>query len=200
MKRTRDLIVLSVIAAAFVVALAQFSRAFGVGSPWFGLMLMLNFLGLVAFARPLFLLKLPGVLRRNRDWDMNGALYKALRVARFGAALRRTPLRYLNSAVYLTQSRDPALVQAQIESAEAAHVLAAALLVPHMIYACFRGWWGALAWLLAVQIGFNLYPILHLRYVRIRIIQLSARRSVRAIPERLRLLSDGGHCSSRLSK
>jgi hypothetical protein len=175
MKRVRDLIVLFTVAAAFTIALAQFQRAVGIASPWFGLMVMLDFLGLVAFARPLFILKLPAFLRRNGEWETKGEVYKALRVPFYGAVLRRTPLRCLNTVVYLKRCSDPSLVQAHIESAEAAHLVAAALLVPHMIYACVRGWWGAVAWLMAVQIGFNLYPILHLRHARIRIIRLSGR-------------------------
>jgi Glycosyl-4,4'-diaponeurosporenoate acyltransferase len=175
MKKLRDLIVLLVVAAAFAISLSQFRRAFGVASPWFGLMVMLTFVGLVAFARPLFLLKLPAFLRKEREWETKGRLYKALRVPVFGELLRRTPLRYLNSLVYLKQNPDPSIVQAQIESAEAAHLLAAAIVVPYMAYACVRSWWSAVAWLMVVQIAFNLYPILHLRWVRIRINRLHDR-------------------------
>jgi hypothetical protein len=103
------------------------------------------------------------------------AVYKALRVPAFGALLRRTPLRHLNAFVYLKQNPSPSIVRAQLESAEAAHLLAAVLLVPYIGYACVVGWWEAVAWLLLVQIGFNLYPILHLRWVRVRINRLQDR-------------------------
>ena len=84
-------------------------------------------------------------------------------------------LRHLNPLVYLKQYRDPLIVQAQAESAEAAHLLAAALLLPYIVYAAAQGWWSAVAWLTLVQIAGNVYPILHLRWVRIRIKRLQLR-------------------------
>lgn len=175
MKKLRDIIVLLVVAAAFAISLALFRRAIGVTSPWFGLIIMLDFLGLVAFARRLFLLKLPDFLRKEREWEAKGNLYKALRVPVFGALLRRTPLRRLNPLVYLKKHPDPSIVQAQIESAEAAHLLAAVLILPYIAYACVQGWWSAVVWLMVVQVGFNAYPILHLRWVRARIERLHHR-------------------------
>jgi hypothetical protein len=175
MKKLRDIIVLLAVAAAFAISLVLFQGAVGFRSPWFGLMVMLDFLGMVAFARRLLLLRLPDFLRIEGEWEMQGRLYKALRVPAFGALLRRTPLRHLNPLVYLKEYSDPSVVQAQIESAEAAHLLAAALLMPYIVYACAQGWWTAVAWLMVAQIGGNLYPILHLRWVRVRIKRLHHR-------------------------
>ena len=170
MGKLRDVVVLIAIAVVFALSLAMFRSAVGLASPWFGLMLMLVFLGLVAFARPLFLLRLPGFLRKVRAWEAKGALYKALGVPAFGALLRRTPLRHLNPMVYLSRHAEgTSAVLAQLESAEAAHLVAAALIVPYIILACVRGWASAVAWLVVLQIGFNLYPILHLRWARIRL-------------------------------
>ena len=175
MKKLRDILVLLAMAAAFAFALAQFARLFGIASAWFGVMLMFDFLGLVAFARPLFLLKLPDFLRRERVVETRGTLYKAMRVPAFGALLRRTPLRHLNPLVYLKQGSDSAGVQAQIESAEAAHLAAAALLVPYMAVACAKGQWTALFWMMVLQAGFNAYPVMHLRWVRIRMHRIRIR-------------------------
>ena len=55
--------------------------------------------------------------------------------------------------------------------------MAAGLLIPHMVYACAQGSWGAVVWLVIVQLTVNLYPILHLRWVRVRIDRFQARRS-----------------------
>jgi hypothetical protein len=175
MKKLRDIIVFAIVAIGFAVCMAMFRRAFGFTSVWFSLMVMANFLGLVAFARPLFRLKLPGFLRNERAWEIKGRIYKTLRVPAFGALLRRTPLRYLNPLVYFKQHPDASIVQAQLESAEAAHVFAAALLVPYMFYASVHGLWTAAASLTVFQIIFNLYPIMHLRWVRIRINRLHRR-------------------------
>jgi hypothetical protein len=182
MRKVRDLIALSLVAAGFAVSLILFRRAVGVASPWFGIIVMMSVLGLAAFVRPLFLLRLPGFLRRTRDWEATGRLYKRLGVHRFGSLLRRTPLRRLNLFVYLTRTADPSVVRAQLESAEAAHVLAAAALVPHTAYAWVHGWWMAAAWLSIVQVTINVYPILHLRWARARIDRFQSRgRSHRPI-------------------
>jgi hypothetical protein len=181
MKKLGELVLLIVMAGTFALSLAMFRRAVGVASPWFGLMVMLVFLGLVAFARPLFLLKLPRFLRKVRMWETKGALYKALRVPAFGALLRRTPLRFLNPLVYLGRDPgDPSAVLAELESAEAAHFLAAALIAPYIVLGCIRGGWSAAAWLLVVQIAGNMYPILHLRWARIRLQRLQKRLLSRA--------------------
>jgi hypothetical protein len=71
-------------------------------------------------------------------------------------------LRYLNTLVYLKRNGSPSIVGAQVESAETAHFLAAVILLPYMAYACGDRRWGAVAGLALVQIGFNLYPIMHL--------------------------------------
>jgi hypothetical protein len=179
MKKLRDLIVLLVVAVVFGITLTLFHSAVGVTSPWFSLVVMLDFLGLVAFARPLFLLKMPPFLRQLRAWEVRGRIYKALGVPAFGALLRRTPLHYLNLQVYLSRNPDdPAHVHAQIEAAEAAHVWAAALIVPYMIYACVQNRWSVVAWFMVVQLVANVYPIMHLRWVRARLQRLLDRKLV----------------------
>jgi hypothetical protein len=176
MKKLRDIVVLIVMAAMFAFSTAMIRQVIGIASPWFGVMIMLDFLGLVAFARPLFVLRLPGFLRKVRGWEAKGALYKALHVPAFGVLLRRTPLRYLNPMVYLSRDADgPAVVLAQLESAEAAHLVAAALLVPYMVLAYVQSSIAVLAWFTVAQIVFNLYPILHLRWARIRLTRLHQR-------------------------
>ena len=180
MRKLADIVVLLAVAAAFAVSLVMIRRVVGVESPWFGLMVMLDFLGLVALARRLYLLKMPVFLREARAWETKGDLYRALRVPAFGALLRGTPLRYLNHVVYLHGHPDDApVVMAHLESAEAAHAVAAALLVPFIVIACVRGAWGAAAGLVAVEIGFNLYPMMHLRWARFRLSRLHKRKRSR---------------------
>lgn len=142
----------------------------GVTSPWFTLAMMFYFLGIVGMARPLFLLRLPAWLRPLRAWEKRGKLYQRCGVPVFGVLLRRTPLRYLQPLVYLQKpSKDYVALFAQIEGAEAAHLWAAVLVVPYMVYACIQGRWGVLLCFLALQIIGNLYPIWHLRWVRCRL-------------------------------
>ena len=71
---------------------------------------------------------------------------------------------------------EPAKVQYQIEGAEAAHFWAAALLVPYMVFAGVQNWWSVVGWLMVVQVVGNVYPILHLRWVRGRLQRIIDRR------------------------
>lgn len=148
-------------------------RAVGFASPWFALTTMFCFLGLVAFSRTLFLLKMPRSLREVRVWEVRSRFYRVLGVPAFGELLRRTPLRYLQPLVYLKRyPGDPAKVQTQIEGAEAAHFWAAVLIIPYMVFACVKNWWGVLFWFMVVQVVGNVYPILHLRWVRGRLTRI----------------------------
>jgi len=79
---------------------------------------------------------------------------------------------------------DPSGVLAQTESAEAAHWVALVVLVPYIVQALIRREWGAVACLLAVETGFNLYPIMHLRWTRFRLGRFHERMSRRALREK----------------
>ena len=184
MRRLLNVLVLLGAAATFGISLGLFGRVIGFTSPWFALLAMFCFLGLVAAARNLFVLSMPPALRPLRAWEMHGDLYRSLGVPAFGVVLRRTPLRYLQPLVYLNHDPgNPARVQYQIEGAEAAHFWAAVLLVPYLVFAGVRQWWGVLGCLLVVQVIGNLYPMLHLRWVRGRLQSVSARRTRgRAVP------------------
>jgi len=170
MKRLCDVLALLALAAAFGGSLTSIRRIFGFTSPWFALSTMFCFLGLVAFARPFYLLRMPRWLPEVRTWEVKGRLYQALGVPAFGELLRRTPLRVLQPLVYLKRyPGDPTKVQIQMEGAEAAHFWAAALIIPYMVYWCVQNWWSVIFWFMVVQVVGNVYPILHLRWVRGRL-------------------------------
>jgi Glycosyl-4,4'-diaponeurosporenoate acyltransferase len=142
----------------------------GGSSPWLGLVLMVDVLGLAKIAEPLFTVPLPGALRSVRPWETDAGVYRRLGVPGFGRVLRDTPLRYLNLDVYLA-GRQPGFLEVyrKLESAEAAHFWAAALFLPFIIYAWLGGHrWEAVV-LLLIQVFLNVYPILHLRMVRGRL-------------------------------
>ena len=165
-------------------------RALGADSPWLGLLLMFCFLGLAKVAEPLFMLRLPATLRAVRRWESDGAIYRALAVPAFGRLLRRTPLRHLNPAVYLAAGQpDLARVCRLAESAEAAHLWAAALLLPYIGFAWLSGQVREAAIFLLVQLLFNVYPILHLRTARARLDRLLRRRATYVPPP---TADDGG--------
>jgi hypothetical protein len=170
MRRPLALMRLLAITATFGVTLRLLGRAVGYASPWFALIAMFDFLGIIAFGRSLFVVRIPRVLYEVRGWEARGRAYRQLRVPAFGQLLRRSPLRFLNPTVYLHRSpTDVAEVLRQIEGSEAAHWWAAVLVTPYVLYVADQGWWSVVGWFVLIQILVNLYPILHLRWARIRL-------------------------------
>ena len=163
---------LALLAIIFVfgASFALLSRVIGICSPWLVLLLMFYFLGIAKVAEPLFMLRIPRVLHALRRWEREGDVHRRLRVLNFGRLLRQTPLRYLNTAVYLDRDRrDPLQVRLLVESAEATHFWAAVLIMPYVIFAGLNGMWHVVAWFSLVQVLVNVYPILHLRHIRGRL-------------------------------
>jgi hypothetical protein len=163
-------LILAAVVFAFGVSFWLLSEVIGIDSPWLVLLLMFYFLAIAKVAEPLFLLKMPTALRPLRPWESKRDLYRRLRVLGFGRLLRRSPLSSLNSAVYLDRAdEDPARVRLLIESSEASHFWAAVLFTPYVVFAGLKGMWSVVAWFSLAQVVLNVYPILHLRYVRGRL-------------------------------
>ena len=172
MKRAPWLAALSLAAVLLVfgASFVMLSKVIGITSPWLVLLLMFYLLALAKVAEPLFVLRMPAGLRPVRRWEREGDAYRRLGVLGFGRLLRHSPLRYLNAAVYLDRGRrDPAAVCVNAEASEASHFWAAVLLMPYVAYAVLEGMWGVAAAFLLAQWVINVYPILHLRYVRGRL-------------------------------
>ena len=170
MRKWRAVFVLIATAVGFAVSFVMLRQAIGADSPWLGLVLMLDFLGMAKIAEPLFTLHMPSPLRSLRSWERSGAVYQALGVKAFGRLLRGTPLHYLNHSVYLSHQRaDLQRVLRLVESAEASHFWAAVLFVPCIGLTLAAGRYLAGTLFVVVQVFFNLYPILHLRLVRGRV-------------------------------
>jgi hypothetical protein len=163
-------LILAAVVLAFGVSFWLLSGVIGIGSPWLVLLLMFYFLAIAKVAEPLFRLEVPAVLRPLRPWEYKRDIHRRLGVLSFGRLLRRSPLSTLNSAVYLERGDDdPARVYLQIESSEASHFWAAVLFTPYVVFAALKGMWGVVAWFCLAQVVLNVYPILHLRYVRGRL-------------------------------
>jgi hypothetical protein len=163
------LVLLSVV-LVFGASFALLSTVIGITSPWLALLLMFYFLGIAKIAEPLYALRMPSALYQLRPWEQKGDSLRRLRVPGFGKLLRHTPLRYLNAGVYLAQQRgDVVKLRHQIESSEAAHFWAAVLFSPFIAVIALSGRWGIVACFSFAQILVNIYPILHLRYIRGRL-------------------------------
>ena len=149
---------------------ALLSTVIGITSPWLVLLLMFYFLGIANVGQPVFKLRMPRAFRPLCRCELEGHVYRRLRVLEFGRLLRQTPLRYLNSAVYLERDRRSFLqVLIQAESGEASHFWAGVLLLPYIGFAGLNGMWSIVVWFSLAQVLVNVYPILHLRYTRGRL-------------------------------
>lgn len=187
MSKWRSIFVLAGTAAGFAASLVLLQRVLGASSPWLGLLVMFYLLGLSKVAEPLFLLRMPRVLRAVRRSETDGTIYRRLLVPSYGKLLRGTPLRYLNTAVYLAPRRpDLTRLSRQAEAAEAAHFWAALIFTPYIGYVWLAGQRWEAALFLLLQILVNIYPILHLRVVRGRLDRLRQRRPLQhgTIPPR----------------
>jgi hypothetical protein len=171
---------LALVAIVLGVSFAMLVAVLGPRSPWLGLMLMFDFLGLGKFAEPLFRFRMPRPLRTVAPGRFAGGIYRGLGVRGFGALLRHTPLRHLNGAVYLAGgARSLAEVSVRAESAEAIHFWAAVLFTPYIVYVGARGFIAETILLALIQVVFNVYPMLHLRLVRARLDRVAEAASAR---------------------
>lgn len=128
-------------------------------------------------------MKAPRPLQNVRYWEVRGDLYRGFGVRAFGVLLRISPLRYLNSAVYLSsRARDLAAVRADIETAEAAHLWAMLLIMPYAFFVAIQGRWSTLLWLALFNLGINVYPVLHLRFARARLTRVHERKLLLRLP------------------
>ena len=159
---------------------ALLGSVIGMNSPWLVLLLMFDFLGIAKVAEPLFRLKLPSVLRPVRRRESTASAYRRFGVPGFGSLLRRSPLRYLNSGVYLAAGHgDLEGLRLRAESSEANHFWAAVLFAPYVLYAGLHRQWSVVVWFTLAQVLVNVYPILHLRHVRERLTRALGRTSRR---------------------
>jgi Glycosyl-4,4'-diaponeurosporenoate acyltransferase len=156
--------------ALFGVSLAMLGRYLGYRSPVFAVIAAADILGFVALTRPAFSWRLPARAARLAAWEREGTWYRRIGVPLFGAAIRRSPLRYLNRTVYLAgQGARLAEVHASLLAAEGAHFWAVVPTVPLLAYAMLLGWWDSVLWVCVFHGVLNAYPTLHLRSVRARI-------------------------------
>lgn len=176
MQTIRTTVALFATAIGFGVCFVMLQRVIGANSPWLGLLLMFYFMGLAKIAQPLFMFRLPRILRQVRAWETTGPSYDRLGVHGFGKTLRNTPLRYCNTSVYLPGGRrDLATLYRQAASAEAIHFWAMVLFTPYIVFVLLRGQVGAAAIFVLIQILLNVYPILHLRTLRGRLDRICER-------------------------
>lgn len=162
-----------VVAALFSICAVMWVKAMGIRSPWLGLFCMFYFMGIAKSAEPQILFRMPTALRTVNPNTVDPDAQNRYGVRSFGTFLRKTPLRYLNSAVYLpSRERNFPELLRRAEAAEAIHFWAAVLFTPYIAYIFSRGLFAVGFLFVLIQVVFNLYPILHLRLVRARLTRL----------------------------
>ncbi len=176
----RHLLALLAVLLVFGASIALLGPVIGPTSPWLALLLMFYFLAIAKVSEPLFVLRMPRAIYHLRHWEHEGAGLRRFGVLGFGRLLRNTPLRYLNSSVYLAKSdRDLSNLRHQAEAAEASHFWAAVLFIPCIALAASTGKWSFVVLFLLAELLVNVYPILHLRYLRGRLDRFETGRSLK---------------------
>lgn len=163
-----------VVGGAIVAGLCAWGRAVGPGDPLFAAVAGFTLLGLLDLAR--YFVRFRPLLGAPRSWEARGRVYRLLGVRAFGAGLRRPPLRWFNPRVYRGAAGDSRMLAAALEEAEGSHTLAFVAVTLYTGLAAWQGWWPAALALLALNVGANVYPILHLRHCRARLLLAAARR------------------------
>lgn len=153
----------------------------GGGSAVFAFVVTLAPMGLLRFVHQVHGFRTPGYFRRLREWEHSAERQRKLGVLAWAWILRHSPLRLLNSLVYLKRRPEsPAFVLLQVEAAEACHFWAFFAALPYLAYALLHECWVAVVVVCVVQIVGNAYPYLHLRYTRCRLSGFIIRSTERA--------------------
>ena len=179
-QEAKNIAVLVMWSAAFAVSLPLLYQQIGGASPVFAFIVTLTPMGLLRYVHPVRSFGTPYCFHRLRDCEHHPEFAKKLGLPAFAWLLRHSPLRLLNSFVYLRRwPGAPARVLKHVLEAEASHFWAFFAAIPYIAFALFHGWWAGLTVGCTVQIVGNIYPYLHLRKTRSRLSTFIARSSVR---------------------
>jgi hypothetical protein len=122
-----------------------------------------------------FVLPLRGLPRFDeyyalRRWERSGRLYRRLGVPLFRALVRRGPLAMFNPALPAAWQRgEPERIERETRAAEAGHAIAFGVVLVLAAVAWTRGDPARAAWLAALDVPMNLYPVLLQRDHRLRL-------------------------------
>lgn len=169
----RRIVYCTFIIAFFAATLVMAGSALGFRSACFGVLAAADVLGVIGLTRSWIRWALPTPLQHIRRWE--AGLSISLGVKIFGQLVRRAPLRYLNRLVYVSASdRDTGRLRSHLLDAEGAHFWGLVLTAPVVILGALYQIWAMLFWLFVFHLLLNIYPFMHLRYIRRRI-RVSAR-------------------------
>jgi hypothetical protein len=102
---------------------------------------------------------------RVHRFERSGALYERLGLRVFQRVLRRSGLQWLR---YAPGPGAGATLAAATHGPETAHLVIFIVLSVVTVHAVSRGWWDTAGWLVLFNVLHNAYPVMSLRYVRVR--------------------------------
>jgi hypothetical protein len=162
-------------AASLVLVAALVFLAIGPGESAFVHAALAN-LAVVGWSS--FVLPLSGLPRLEkyyalRAWERSGRLYHALGVPLFRALVRRGPLSLFNRALPAAwHAGNAERIERETRAAEAGHGVAFGIVLLLAVVELARGEPVRAAWLAALDIPMNLYPILLQRDHRLRLAEM----------------------------
>lgn len=172
--------VLLVGSAAALLSGWLFMKALGIRSTLFALVITLLVTAWIAAVHTVIRLPIPTWISKVTKAELAVLRQPWTGVRGFGRVLRHTPLRHLGGRVYLAQcSNDSTQVLRGIQEDEEIHCWSLLLGVPWLMYWLVQGLWWSVAMSFAVQLLWNIYPVLHLRLTRGRMEHYRARHEDR---------------------
>ena len=155
---------------ALAVFLVLIGRSAGIGPFLHATLANLAVVTWSAFVLPLRGLPPFDEYYRLRAWERSGRVYRWLGVPIFRALVRRGPLSLPNRALPAAwHSGDPARIERETRAAEGGHGIAFVIVLVLALAALARGSGERAAWLVALDIPMNLYPMLLQRDHRLRL-------------------------------
>lgn len=153
--------VLALASLALVFLLVLIGMSSGIGPFMRAVLVNLAVVAWSAFVLPLRGLPPFDEYYRLRAWERSGKLYRWLGVPLFRALVRRGPLSLSNRALRPAwHSGDPERIEREIRAAEGGHGIAFLVVLFLAFVALVQGEPERAAWLVALDIPLNLYPVL----------------------------------------
>lgn len=110
-----------------------------------------------------------------KPFEQSGRVYERLGISLFKKMVRRGPFSIFSPTLRFPAQKTALTLrnlENEMRKAETSHLAIFFMVLVLVIYALFKGWFDAAAWLLLFNILFNGYPVLLQRYNRIKIQEL----------------------------
>lgn len=175
-------LVVSIIATIAAAVLIVWSfDSFGFRSPMFAFLVNWIVMSWVAIAGQSVDFTLPARYYDIRPFERTGQVYEGLGIRLFKRLVRRGPLSIFSPTLRFPPDKSISALhhlEHAMRRAETGHVVIFVLVFGFISYAFFRGWFDAVAWMLALNVVINGYPIMLQRYNRIKLQESISRHSV----------------------